>query len=220
MACEVITIANKIVSCYLIKTGDGFFMVDAGLPFSRGVIKKALKKAGCKPGRLKVVVITHGDYDHTANGAYLQKKYGAKIIIHKSEARAAEKGDSLSSRKTKAGKIFRFMLWLLKPLMFSKVKADIYIEGERDLTEWGIDAKIIHIPGHSMGSIGVVTKDGELFCGDLLNNSKTPKKNTLIDDVAEMDASIEKMKTLDIRTIYPGHGKPFTMEEFFKNNPR
>ena len=76
------------MNCYLLKTGDTYFMVDAGVSFYRGAMKKALKQAGCRPGDLKLVVITHGDYDHTGSCAWLQKKYGAKIAVHKSEAGA------------------------------------------------------------------------------------------------------------------------------------
>lgn len=73
--------------------------------------------------------------------------------------------------------------------------------------------RAIYIPGHSKGSIGVMTADGDLFCGDLLENLSTPTFNTIMDDPATAQASLEKLKSLDIRTVYPGHGKPFSMEE-------
>jgi hydroxyacylglutathione hydrolase len=219
MPYEIIPIASKMVNCYLIKTADGFFLVDTGMPFLRGAVKKALAGAGCKPGNLELVVITHGDFDHTGNATFLQKKYGTKILAHKSEAGTMERAE-LSDRKNKPKLAFRMMIPITRLLAFRPVKADIYIEGDRDLKEYGIDANIIHIPGHSVGSIGVVTKDGDLFCGDLLNNSKIPQRNILVDDAAEMDASIEKLKALNIKTVYPGHGKPFTMEEFIKNIAR
>jgi len=38
----------------------------------------------------------------------------------------------------------------------------------------------------------------------------------LIDDQAKYDASLERLKTLEIKTIYPGHGKPFRMEQFIE----
>lgn len=31
-------------------------------------------------------------------------------------------------------------------------------------------------------------------------------------------ASVEKLKTLKIKTIYPGHGKPFQMEQFIASS--
>lgn len=219
MAYEVITISQKFVNCYLVKTGEVFFMVDTGVSFSRGALKKSLVKAGCKPGNLKLVIITHGDYDHTGNCAWLQEKYGAKIAVHWSEAEAVERGDMLSSRKTRQGIVFRMTLAMFRWLVFRKVKPDIFVGEGDDLNQYGLEGRVVHIPGHSMGSIGVLTKEGDFFCGDLLTNSGKPEKNKLVDDTVEMDASVEKLKTLVIKTVYPGHGKPFVLNELFKNNP-
>jgi len=88
-----------------------------------------------------------------------------------------------------------------------------------DLSQYGLDGRVVYIPGHTTGSIGVLTGEGDFFCGDLLTNSGRPEKNRLVDNEAEMDASIEKLKTLGVKTVYPGHGKPFRMEEFIKNSP-
>jgi hydroxyacylglutathione hydrolase len=212
-------IKTSIVNCYLLKTGDTYHMVDAGVSFYRGALKKALKEAGCRPGNLKLVVITHGDYDHTGNCAFLQKKYGAKIAVHKSEVGALERGEMLASRKTRQSMVFRMTLAMFKWLVFRKCKPDIFVGEGDDLGEYGLDGKVVCIPGHTTGSIGVLTSEGDFFCGDLLTNSGSPEKNKLVDNEAEMDASIEKLKTLGVKTVYPGHGKPFRMEEFTKNSP-
>jgi glyoxylase-like metal-dependent hydrolase (beta-lactamase superfamily II) len=34
---------------------------------------------------------------------------------------------------------------------------------------------------------------------------------SFIDNMADFRASIEKLKNLNIKTVYPGHGKPFQM---------
>jgi len=34
-----------------------------------------------------------------------------------------------------------------------------------------------------------------------------------MDDLAAAKASVEKLKGLEVGTVYPGHGKPFSMEE-------
>jgi glyoxylase-like metal-dependent hydrolase (beta-lactamase superfamily II) len=43
--------------------------------------------------------------------------------------------------------------------------------------------------------------------------------NSLMDDPLAANASVEKIKSLEINTVYPGHGKKFAMELFNKNNP-
>ena len=101
-------------------------------------------------------------------------------------------------------------------LICRRFKPDVLVGDGDDLSQYGLDGRIVHIPGHSVGSIGVLTGDGDIFCGDLFANNGKPKKNALIDDEAEMDASIEKLKALDVKTVYPGHGRPFTLAQYFR----
>jgi hydroxyacylglutathione hydrolase len=70
--------------------------------------------------------------------------------------------------------------------------------------------------GHSKGSIGLLTADGDLFCGDLLANVGQPDLWSIIDDREAAHASVEKLKGIAINTVYPGHGQPFPMQEFLK----
>ena len=213
MTPEIKIISNRIVNCYLVKTGAGFVLVDTSLPFQRGALKKALKQAGCGPGDLKLVVLTHADFDHTGNCVYLRKKYGVKIAIHRAEAGVLENGNMLLNRKNRRGIIYRTILRILGKLISSKFKPDIYLEGGEDFSAYGWDAKVLHLPGHSLGSIGVLTTGGDLFCGDLLENYKQPVKTTNVDNLAELNVSVARLKSLKIKFVYPGHGKPFAMTE-------
>ena len=78
---------------------------------------------------------------------------------------------------------------------YDSFKPDIAIEDGHDLSEYGFDAKVVHVPGHSKGSIGILTAGGALFCGDLLENMDKPARTTIVDDSAELDASVEKLRT-------------------------
>ena len=74
---------NVSVNCYLVRTSDGFILIDTGRTNKRGVIEKELEKAGCQPENLALIVLTHGDFDHCGNAAYLRKKFGTQIAMHK-----------------------------------------------------------------------------------------------------------------------------------------
>jgi len=58
-----------------------------------------------------------------------------------------------------------------------------------------------------------LTNEEAFFSGDFLENRTHPSVATLVDDAEALKAGFERVKTLDIRTVYPGHGKPFTMDE-------
>ena len=74
-----------------------------------------------------------------------------------------------------------------------RFKPDVFLEDGDELTEYGFDARILSIPGHSKGSLGVLTSDGEFFCGDLIENTKKPALNSIIDDPVTANASIHKV---------------------------
>ena len=204
------------VNCYLTETDTDYILIDTGCSNKRSNLENELESAGCKPGYLKLIVLTHGDFDHTGNAAYLRKKFGTKIAMHYDDSGMVEHGDMFWNRKK--GNI---LLGMIARILFGfgkkeRFKPDLYIDEGYDLSEYGFDAKVLHIPGHSKGSIGILTVDSNLFCGDLLENKDRPVLNSIIDDLTEADTSVEKLKKLKINTVYPGHGKPFPMGSFTK----
>ena len=215
MSTEIITISTRkigmSVNSYLIRTDTAYILIDAGFSSTRATLVKELERAGCNPNNLRLIIVTHGDFDHIGNCAYLGEKFGTKIAMHYDDAGMAERGDMFWNRKKGnflIRAIFKVFFGLGKADRF---KPDIYVEDGYDLSEYGVDAKVLHIPGHSKGSIGILTGDGDLFCGDLLTNGDNPALNSLMDDLAAAHASVEKLKRLEIYTVYPGHGKPFLM---------
>jgi len=206
------------VNCYLIETGTGYILIDTGCSNRRTKLEKELESEGCKPGNLKLIILTHGDFDHAGNAAYLREKYGTKIAMHYDDSGIVERGNMFWNRKTP-----NIIIRIMTPILFGFGKStrftpDLCIEEGYNLSEYGFDARAICIPGHSKGSIGILTAGGDLFCGDLLTNMDKPVLNSIMDDSDEANASVGKLKKLRINTVYPGHGKQFPMELLIKNS--
>ena len=89
---------------------------------------------------------------------------------------------------------------------------DVLIDQDYDLSQHGLEASVIPLPGHSKGSIGILTIEGDLFCGDLFENTKKPCLNSIMDDPTAAHASLASLKDMEIRMVYPGHGQPFAWE--------
>ena len=200
------------VNCYLIKTDTGYILIDTGCSSRRAELETELQNAGCQPGSLKLIILTHGDFDHTGNAAYIGKKFGARTAMHHDDSGMVERGNMLWNRRKR-----NFFIRIMAPILFGFGKSnrftpDLYLEDGDDLSEHGLNAKVIHIPGHSKGSIGILTADGDLVCGDLLENTDRPRLNSIMDDVAAANASVEKLSELGVRTVYPGHGNQFPIE--------
>ena len=218
---EIKIISFGGVNCYLLTTDKGFVLIDTGFSKNRVDVERELESAGCSPETLKLILLTHGDFDHSGNASYLREKYSLKIAMHIDDEGMVEKGDLFYNRNANflmriMGKIVLFFLrgGLKKEERFTP---DLYIDDGYDLSMFGLDATVVYVPGHSKGSIGILTSTGDLFCGDLLENTKKPAKNSLIADKNAFTESVEKIKELKINTLYPGHGEPFTMEQFMKN---
>ncbi|BDZ69897.1 MBL fold metallo-hydrolase [Methanobacterium petrolearium] len=167
MPLEIITIKLKMlaglatVNCYLIKNNDNFVLIDTGTSGNRVEIENQLETAGCKTGNLNLILLTHGDSDHAGNAACLRDKYGTKIAMHQKDEGMVQEGDMLWNRKgNPLSKIMKPFMGLSKSNRFTP---DFYVEDGYDLVDYGLNARIIHIPGHSLGSIGILTDQGDLF---------------------------------------------------------
>jgi glyoxylase-like metal-dependent hydrolase (beta-lactamase superfamily II) len=77
---------------------------------------------------------------------------------------------------------------------YERFTLDVILEDGQDLSDYGLDASVIHTPGHSEGSISIKTAEGNLFCGDLFNNTNKPEKASLIQDPEKLEASVNKIK--------------------------
>lgn len=218
MSTAITTIGLSGVNCYLLAAGDGFILVDTGLATKRAALEAALARAGCVPRKLTLVVLTHGDLDHAGNAAHLRQAYGAKVAMHADDAGMVETGDMDWNRKPKpdrvnmTGRFIRVAGTLMERLRkgggLETFTPDVLVGDGDDLSDYGLEARVLHLPGHSKGSIGVLTGGGDLICGDLLFNWRRPSV-PICDDAAAHDASMAKLRGLHVTTVYPGHGKAF-----------
>jgi hydroxyacylglutathione hydrolase len=201
------------VNAYLVRTDQGFYLIDSGMTNARRQIELALEHLCCRAGDLKLIVLTHGDFDHTGNAAHLRAKFATKIAMHLDDSGMLENGDMFWNRKIGNALLKKLMPLFIRFGEKERCKPDFYVGDGASLAEYGWDAQVFNTPGHSSGSISILTAYGDLFCGDLLTNSTgKPMLNSMMYDSEAGQASLEKLKTLSIKTVYPGHGQPFAWE--------
>jgi glyoxylase-like metal-dependent hydrolase (beta-lactamase superfamily II) len=214
MSTETRVIDLGFVNAFLAKTGDGYVLIDTGIGQQWNKLEAGLLQIGCLPDKLKLVVITHGDGDHTGNAAQLQRKYQAKIAIHAADRVMVETGSELK----RTGSSFLGKLFLMLGKLASSgsrvdtFHPDVLLEEGQSLVAYGWDARVIHTPGHTPGSIAILTETGELFVGDTFSNRSHPAVAPFIENFGELRASVIRLKGLDAKVVYPGHGKPFAFE--------
>jgi hydroxyacylglutathione hydrolase len=206
------------VNAYLVNTGEGFFLVDTGMSNSRQLLETSLDHLCCHPGDLKLILLTHGDFDHTGNAAYLRGKFNTRIAMHQADAGMLENGDFFWNRKI-TNPLFKFLVPLLGRIgRQNQCTPDVLLQDGTSLADYGLEATVLNTPGHSTGSICILTADGDLFAGDLLISSRgKPRLNSMLSDRPTGEASLQRLKTLPIRMVYPGHGKPFAWKDLVES---
>jgi hydroxyacylglutathione hydrolase len=205
-------IGLSYVNAFLVTAGDGYVLIDTGVAKQRERLERELQSAGCLPGKLKLVVITHGDVDHTGNGAMLQRRYGAKIAMHPADVGMVTIGPSAGRRSRHP--VGRLLLCVGNTLSgkVERFQPDVLLEDGQDLASYGLAARVIHTPGHTRGSIVVLTDDGRLFAGDTLTNRRRPGRGPFAASEEDLQKSLARLRQTGARVVYPGHGDPFPGE--------
>lgn len=213
---SVLHISLGMVNSYLLK-GNKCVLVDAGYPGCAEKILSFMEKHNINPTDLSLILITHGHSDHFGSIDKLKDITGAKVAIHKLDADSIRCGKNppLHARDLK-GKLFANAIKADVP-GFQGFEPDILIDSELSLTEFGVDAKVIHTPGHTNGSISVAVSSGELIIGDLISGSfirkNKPEYSSYSDDFQQMKNSMWAVMQLSPRILYVGHGGPFLPDQ-------
>ncbi len=110
------------VNAYFLKAKEGFVLVDTGMPSQWNALGNGLKSAGCSPGLLRLVVLTHADADHSGNCVKLKEVYKVPIAVNSLDSPALETG-VFPKRiiRTLSGKIFFSLMNLLRRLRRSPI---------------------------------------------------------------------------------------------------
>lgn len=196
----------------IVADNDKAILIDTG---RKKYCEKILER--CKKFHVSLIVFTHGHMDHCQNAAYLAEALHIPIAINKNDMDLITDNRKQSLlAKTLLGKIV-LSVSLSSFEMDSLEVFDpiIYLKNGDDLSEYGIAAKVVELPGHTKGSIGVEIEDN-LFVGDALMNMFYPTASMLYVDEQEMLLSAKYISELGEKTIYFGHGKPKRNREWVK----
>ena len=219
---QFFTLKFGINRCYIIKSKQAI-MVDGAPPGKLPSFLNQLTRFNINPEEIKLIVLTHGDFDHIGSAKEIKEATGAKLAIHKNDRKYLEEGlFNWSPGVTVWGKISRFMLMpYAVRFNFQPVKPDIELtDNEFSLSKFGIDGKIIYTPGHTWGSVSVVLNSGEAFVGCMGHNGFPftifPNLPIYAADPDRLKESWYMLQEHGAKMIYPAHGKPFSSDKIFK----
>ena len=201
---DIIRIPCGNVNAFLIKEVDSAVLVDTG---RAGYVEKIYDV--CKDSHVECIILTHGHIDHVENTAVLSKRLNVPIAIGIGDEDLVNDNTSQSMHGRGAiGKILcYFSQKAIKSNPIEKFKPTIFLKNGDSLERFGIKGKILGLPGHTKGSIGIDIEQKDLIVGDSLMNMLKPTLSLLYENKVQLEHSARKISDLGNRFIHFGHGK-------------
>ncbi|MGV8122355.1 MAG: MBL fold metallo-hydrolase [Candidatus Xenobiia bacterium LiM19] len=216
---QIITLTLKFVNVFLIK-GERSILIDTGIPGSFDTISRAFRDNDIDPKSVSLIIVTHCHSDHIGDIARIKELTGARVAVHRLEGELLKNGRNAEVCGVGTiGKLLAFMLRFMNPDRLPGVEADILIDDELVLNDFGVEGRVIHTPGHTPGSVSVALDTGDIFTGDTLMKMSAkgkPRFSMFIVDMKESKKSLSRLLALSPRRLYPAHGAPCDPEDVRK----
>jgi glyoxylase-like metal-dependent hydrolase (beta-lactamase superfamily II) len=218
--------ALRSVNCYVLRDGDGWTVVDAGLNYPAGQTawKAAWTELGFEPSAIKRIILTHAHPDHIGMAGWLAGLSGAEVFLPAVEALFAQQvwGD---------GKPFyqANVMFFQHHGMSDSLGIEVYehMAAQQALThplpktvELALDSvvkigsrefRVIETRGHSDGHVVLFCEAEHLMlCGDTVLNKITPNISLWPygrpNPLADFFETLDLLEKLDVQLALPGHG--------------
>ncbi len=184
-------------------------LIDAGL-MGKGSYKiESIQKAGIELSAIKRIIMTHTHLDHIGCLAEILKQLPwAELWVHRSEADLLESGDERAVYGVDMFREYCNEQFGLKPGAF-KCQVNRKLQGGEILDIGDMTWEVIHIPGHSMGSIGLYHRPVKiLISGDVVYADYAIGRFDLYGaDAAGLKESLMRLGELEVDILLPGHNQ-------------
>ncbi len=202
---------------YIYQEQDRLTLIDTGLANSADKIFAVIEKIGRRPEDLRQIFITHHHRDHTGSLANVIERSNAQVFAHKIEAPVI-RGDQPSPKPDA-----NTLRSVLRPFIGSGAEIATPARVDRELEDGdeldiGGGAKVLHVPGHTMGSVALfIPQHKMLFAGDAAVSAiglgpPAGPFGLFNEDSEQAIESFRKLAELDFDRAFFGHGKPLDGE--------
>ena len=205
---------NSHTKVYLVE-GERRAIIDTGVASSpTGDIEPYLRYFGLGLADIDLILNTHGHHDHAGGNLAVQAASSAEVWLHEEDVFMVEDPGRLFD--TYNAPVLRLMDRVEKvtEARASFVKTNPPQKVARHLREGdvvdlgrGIQLRVVHLPGHTLGSVGYFwEQEGILFCGDsaMGQGSKSGILPVLYHPLT-YSRTLERMGELPIRMLCLGH---------------
>ncbi len=179
-------------NCYLVwgSDSDTCVVIDPGYEPQR--VELEARRLG---KQIQAILLTHGHFDHVGGVRQIAQDTGCQVYLCPEDL-------------SMPGELTAGPLYYTDPM------------GEGDRLELaGLTFRVLHTPGHTPGSVCLVTED-RMFSGDTLFWGSCGRTDLPGGSWSRIHDSLLRLSTLEeTLRVYPGHGQDTTLESEKKNNP-
>ena len=177
-------------SVYLLDAGE-LVLIDSGAGMSFDKLVSNIEKLGFNPKKIKSILVTHSHIDHIGSLHRFQKEFAVQVIAHELDADEIEGDGGIAARAY--------------GVTYTPCHVDLRLKGAEETLKIGkYELKVIHIPGHTPGSIAAyldIDKQRVLF-GQDIHGPYYPEWGA---DPALAKLSLQKLIDLKADILCEGH---------------
>lgn len=203
-------------NAFLISRQNHHVLVDAGRAGSFHRLKRNLDQLRVSEDGISAFVLTHAHFDHAENAKRVQKDYASNVIIQQEDADCLSRGENpMIVGTTHFTRLLTSLFGkrMLSLAHYPPVTPDITFDDSFDLNPLGVNAYLLHTPGHSPGSASIVINREIALVGDTLfgmfRNAAFPP---FADLPLVLIASWNKLLNTGCTLFLPSHGGEITRE--------
>jgi glyoxylase-like metal-dependent hydrolase (beta-lactamase superfamily II) len=203
-------------NAFLLSRGTQHVLIDAGPRLGYSVLRRNLARLGIPQDGLAALVLTHAHFDHAENANRVQRDYNTRIIIQQEDAGCLSRGENpMIVGTTRLTRPLTNLLGkrVLSLAHYPPVTPDNTFDESFDLNPLGMNAYLLHTPGHSPGSASVIINGEIALVGDtLFGVFRSATFPPFADLPLVLIASWRKLLDTGCTLFLPSHGGAVTRE--------
>jgi metallo-beta-lactamase class B len=203
------------LASYLITTDQGHILINTGVGSSVPQIRSNIESLGFRFADIRLLLATHGHWDHVGGMAAIKRMTGARMLMHEADVPVLEDGGSSDFRFYPKG----------RGTVYEPVKVDQALKDGGKVRLGATELTVHHHPGHTKGAtsftfaardggrdyrIGIINMNG-INEGVLL--LKSPGYPRIVEEYAQTFA---KQKQISLDVFLSSHAGQFRLHEKYK----
>ena len=201
---------TNVLDCnvYLVDTGEGLLMIDAGAGVDNDAIEREMIRDGYRLADVRWIVITHAHADHAVGAPAFAAKCGAEIVTSPHEA------DVLSCQELLERTMEEYIAAGFYPAAYRfPVMSSVQTLQDGERLELGdVSLQALVTPGHTGGCLclyGKIDDRWVLFSGDVVFFDGYINLISIFDvDLLGYKQSMARLAALEVDMLLPGHRQP------------